>query len=105
MSIKKLAISGLRGFATEQSLTLAIPNGANGSGLTVLVGPNNGGKSTIVEAFKAVSVLMDHMDTWGIDFVQIARPTTGPNAGFLVITVNNPLPVDNLAHLFLTGPI
>src|SRR6266480_8069850 len=56
MSIKKLAISGLSGFATEQPLTLAIPNGANGSGLTVLVGPNNGGKSTIVEAFRAVSV-------------------------------------------------
>jgi predicted ATP-dependent endonuclease of OLD family len=55
MSIKKLAISGLRGFASEQTLNLAIPNGKSGGGLTILVGPNNGGKSTVIEAFKALS--------------------------------------------------
>lgn len=55
MSIKTLEISGLRGFASAQTLRLAIPNGRAGSGLTVLVGPNNGGKSTVIEAWKALS--------------------------------------------------
>jgi predicted ATP-dependent endonuclease of OLD family len=55
MSIVTLAISGLRGFASDQTLSLAIPNGKPGSGLTVLVGPNNGGKSTVIEAFKALT--------------------------------------------------
>ena len=55
MSIKTVTISGLRGFASEQTLNLAIPNGKPGGGSTILVGPNNGGKSTVVEAFKALS--------------------------------------------------
>ena len=56
MSIRTIQISGLRGFADTQTLDLAIPdNEKNGSGLTVLVGPNNGGKSTVVEALKALS--------------------------------------------------
>jgi predicted ATPase len=55
MSVRSLEIKGLRGFAESECLDLAIPNGKFGSGLTVLVGPNNGGKSTIVEAFAAFS--------------------------------------------------
>ena len=53
--IQQLTINGLRGFAAPQTIKLAVPNGAIGSGLTVLVGPNNGGKSTIVEALGALS--------------------------------------------------
>lgn len=52
MPITKLSITGLRGFATTQDLDLALPNGRPGSGLTMLVGPNNAGKSTVVEAFQ-----------------------------------------------------
>jgi predicted ATPase len=52
MPFQKLTIQGLRGFATEQNLTFAVPNGRAGSGLTVLVGPNNAGKSTVVEALR-----------------------------------------------------
>jgi AAA domain, putative AbiEii toxin, Type IV TA system len=48
-------ISGLRGFATHQRLQLAVPNGKVGSGLTIVVGQNNAGKSTITEAFAAVA--------------------------------------------------
>lgn len=55
MSLKYLEISGLRSFAEAERLELAIPNGEFGSGITVLVGPNNSGKSTIVEAFGAFS--------------------------------------------------
>src|SRR5450759_3409725 len=52
MPFQKLTIQGLRGFATEQNLTFAVPNGRAGSGLTVLVGPNNAGKSPVVEALR-----------------------------------------------------
>ena len=34
-------------------MPFAIPDGTAGSGLTVLVGPNNGGKSTVIEALRA----------------------------------------------------
>ena len=55
MAVTTLAIKGLRGFADEQRLRLAKPSGDVGSGLTILVGPNSGGKSTVVEAFHAFS--------------------------------------------------
>lgn len=50
-----LEIFGLRGFATPQTLSFALPNGELGSGLTVLVGANNAGKSTAIEALRAIS--------------------------------------------------
>lgn len=60
MAIKKLKIKGLRGFSEETNIHFAIPdNKTPGSGLTVLVGPNNGGKSTIIEA---VHLLTDNTD-------------------------------------------
>ena len=52
---KTLAIHGLRGFGRREELRLAVPSGSAGSGLTILVGPNGGGKSTIVEAVRAIS--------------------------------------------------
>lgn len=52
---KSLRIRGLRGFADEQTLELAVPTGAPGSGLTVLVGSNNAGKSTAIEAIRALA--------------------------------------------------
>lgn len=53
--IEKMTCHGYRGFSTEQTLNLAIPNGSRGSGLTVLVGPNGGGKSTLVECFSKIA--------------------------------------------------
>jgi len=48
--MKEVKIKGFRGIATWQKLKLAIPdNTNNGSGLTVLVGPNGGGKSSFLE--------------------------------------------------------
>jgi predicted ATPase len=54
--IKSISCCGYRGFSREQTLNLAIPNGKDGSGLTVLIGPNSGGKSTLVECFKQISL-------------------------------------------------
>lgn len=53
--ISSIKIKGFRGFAEEQELTLSKPNGDRGSGLTIIIGPNNGGKSTIIESFKLMS--------------------------------------------------
>ena len=56
MHVESLSIKGLRGFAREQTLTLAQPDPESlGSGLTILVGPNNGGKSTVLDALRALS--------------------------------------------------
>lgn len=54
--IEKLTCHGYRGFSTKQTLELAMPNGERGSGLTVLIGPNGGGKSTLVECFSKLSM-------------------------------------------------
>lgn len=51
---KKISIRGLRGFRSKLILSLAMPNGKFGSGLTIITGPNNSGKSTILEAFKYI---------------------------------------------------
>lgn len=50
-----LSIFGLRGFATRQKIEFAKPNGSLGSGLTIIVGANNAGKSTAIEALRAVN--------------------------------------------------
>lgn len=54
-TVKCIEISGLRGFSAGQRLDLAVPNGQVGSGLTIIAGQNNSGKSTIVEAFGAIA--------------------------------------------------
>ncbi|MCZ0709281.1 AAA family ATPase [Microbacterium paraoxydans] len=46
----EVCVAGYRGFAEERVLRLAAPTGEPGSGLTVLVGSNNSGKSTFLEA-------------------------------------------------------
>ena len=60
MSIKRLTIKGLRGFSEKTNILFAIPDNINpGSGLTVMVGPNNSGKSTIIEAVHLLSSNLD----------------------------------------------
>lgn len=55
-SIQELRIAGIRNFLKEQSLQPACPVSSKpGSGLTMLVGPNNGGKSTVLEVAQAAS--------------------------------------------------
>lgn len=48
--IEWIEIEGFRGFAEKVHLNLSKPNGKKGSGLTIIVGPNNTGKSTIIES-------------------------------------------------------
>ena len=51
--IKTLSIEGLRGFSKQVRIDFAVPNGTPGSGLNIIVGPNNSGKSTIIESINA----------------------------------------------------
>lgn len=51
--IKELKIEHYKGFYDEQLIEFALPDGTNnGSGLTLIVGPNNTGKTTIVESMQ-----------------------------------------------------
>lgn len=54
-AFESLTIEGFRGFGLATTLELARPTGASGSGLAVLVGANNGGKSTFLEAIQLLA--------------------------------------------------
>lgn len=54
--LKSLSIAGYRGFNEHRVIHLAMPTGQReGSGLTVITGANNSGKSTVIEALRARS--------------------------------------------------
>ena len=53
--LQSLKIHGYHGFGEPAKINFAIPTGGQGSGITVIVGPNNAGKSTIIESLKAIS--------------------------------------------------
>lgn len=55
MFLEKLSVTGYRGFENMQHLRLAVPTGEPGSGLSIVVGPNNGGKSALLESIFLVS--------------------------------------------------
>ena len=62
MIIKNLTIKGFRGFTDSRKIEFAVPDGETaGSGLTILVGPNNSGKSSIIEALHILSLNSDTM--------------------------------------------
>ena len=52
--IQELSIVGYRGFGNEQTIKFSIPDGITlGSGLNILLGSNNSGKTTIIESIRA----------------------------------------------------
>jgi predicted ATP-dependent endonuclease of OLD family len=53
VSLRSIEVSGYRGFKDKGILNLAVPDGRPGSGLTILTGPNNSGKSSIIECLRA----------------------------------------------------
>ena len=58
--IKNLTIHGFRGFGQEKTIQFAVPDGKSGSGLTILVGANNSGKTTIFEALRSFNSPKDN---------------------------------------------
>lgn len=55
MALEKIEILGYRGFSVKTEVRFAIPNGQEGSGLSIITGANNSGKSSIIECLKARS--------------------------------------------------
>jgi len=55
MTLKFIEIFGYRGFKENARLDFAAPNGNSGSGLTILTGPNNSGKSSVLECLRTRS--------------------------------------------------
>src|SRR5664280_2748915 len=51
-TLNTISIEHYRGFFERREIHLALPNGNAGSGLTILVGPNNSGKTTVVSALR-----------------------------------------------------
>lgn len=71
--LKYILISGLRGFSKEKKVSLALTNGQAGSGLTILVGGNNTGKTTIVEAVNERYCFPNiHLMIWMVQKVSMA---------------------------------
>tara|TARA_R110002124_G_scaffold283813_1_gene460271 strand:- start:4288 stop:6249 length:1962 start_codon:yes stop_codon:yes gene_type:complete len=66
----ELSVSGYRGFSDERCVRFAVPTGNEGSGLTVIVGANNSGKSTFLEALQAIARARHHQE---ISFAQPRR--------------------------------
>ena len=59
--IKSISIQGLRGFGKNKEINFAIADGMNeGSGMTIFVGANNSGKTTILEALRAFNCAPDN---------------------------------------------
>lgn len=56
MHLQSIEIHGFRGFKNKAKINLAIPdNISKGSGLTILTGPNNSGKFSVIECLRARS--------------------------------------------------
>lgn len=53
MALTRIEILGYRGFRERGAMDFAVPNGEAGSGLTLLTGPNNAGKSCVLECLRA----------------------------------------------------
>jgi len=51
VKLKNLSLQYYSGFYGSQKLDFAIPNGSSGSGLTLIMGENNSGKTSIVDIF------------------------------------------------------
>lgn len=75
--VSGLSVSGFRGFRETSSLKLSIPNGVAGSGLTVVVGANNAGKSSLWECFDAVARKLSGMGE--VSFTDGQRNHASPN--------------------------
>ena len=96
--ISSIKIKGFRGFAEKQELKLAKPHeGKRGSGLTVIVGPNNGGKSTIIESFKLMSSGTD------ISFAEGQRNKEAGDAVEIVLSSYNEGPTYSLRTISAGG--
>jgi predicted ATPase len=81
--LSSLSVCGFRGFSTPGVLELAVPNGAPGSGMTILLGQNNSGKSTLIEAIRAM--VQNH----DVSFTQGRRNLAAGDTISIILTLEN----------------
>ena len=60
--IQKILIKNFRGFSGPHEINFATPNGKKGSGLTVICGPNNSGKTSIIEAIAIKDININNLE-------------------------------------------
>lgn len=82
MPLTRMEILGYRGFGKRGAIDFAVPTGEVGSGLTVITGRNNAGKSCILECLRARSGNQSVSFTTGtrnadIEFVEIKYVVNG----------------------------
>lgn len=80
--VESISVEGFRGFKDEAVLRLAQPNNHPGSGLTIVVGANNAGKSTVWESFDAISKKLNY----DVSFAENKRNQEAQNG--LIISIN-----------------
>jgi len=97
--LKKVKVRGFRGIVSYQELKLAIPDNKNpGSGLTILVGPNGGGKSTFLEI---ISLIGNNSDEIMIQEIARNEKTNGEVCIQINYTDGTALEMNNLSPNYL----
>lgn len=74
--IKDFSILGFRGFSERQKISFSVPNGIPGSGLTILTGDNNSGKTSVLESL-CISCLANQD-------ISFSRQTRNKNADYRI---------------------
>ncbi|MFD8098374.1 ATP-dependent endonuclease [Nocardia fluminea] len=104
MTFSHLEIHGLRGFATKQTLKFSSPSGQTGSGLTIIVGPNSNGKSTIVDSIRMLlsrdipSINESERNSRSADRVEISLFDESKLYAGFAMDANNPSAGDRTRH-------
>lgn len=62
MALKNVVIHDVRSYGIKRKIDFSIPDGINpGSGLNIFLGPNNGGKSTVIESLDYLNKYNNHV--------------------------------------------
>jgi len=102
MSILNLKVQGIRSFKNLTSISFAMPDGnTDGSGLNMLVGPNNSGKSSLIETLYLSNNNLDMIpnsirNTQSINGIQIEINFDNGNVKKISSMQNNPAFINNI---------
>lgn len=75
--IKKITIKGYRLFKDERAVEFSLPNGEESSGLNIIVGPNNVGKSSLVNLIGGNYFHQINREDWSTDEPEVIIESEG----------------------------